>query len=112
MTETEKNFFSRRLAMTTTRGNAFAPSYLQSRLVRGKHFPRVTLAPMTGGQNDGDGEKCYKLRTTLTFLIGIGGGPKGEGMPRDVFRVVLDLLMPSWDLLRRGFPGIERKVQG
>ena len=35
----------------------------------------------------------------------MGGGPKGEGMPRDVFRVVLDLVMPFWDPLRRGIVG-------
>ena len=37
----------------------------------------------------------------MEFMFGMGGGPKGEGMPRDVFRVVLDLFMPSWDLLQR-----------
>ena len=37
----------------------------------------------------------------LAFLLGIDGGPENTGMPRDVFRVVLDLVMPSWDPLRR-----------
>ncbi len=56
-------------------------------------------------QNDDEGEEREegrKLRTTLTFLLGLGGGPQGEGMPRDVFRVVLNMLMPPWDPLRRG----------
>jgi len=31
------------------------------------------------------------------------GGPENTGMPRDVFRgVFMDLLMPTWDLLRQG----------
>jgi len=41
----------------------------------------------------------------LAFLVGMEGGPKGGGMPRDVFRVVLDMLMPTWDPLRRGVAG-------
>jgi hypothetical protein len=34
-------------------------------------------------------------------------GPEGKGMPRDVFRTVLDLLMSAWDPLRRGVAGAE-----
>jgi hypothetical protein len=41
---------------------------------------------MADFQNDAEPRK---LRTTLAFLVGIEGG----GMPRDVFRVVLDLLI-------------------
>lgn len=37
----------------------------------------------------------------LTFLLGMGGGPKGCGMRRDVFWKVMDLLMPDWDPLRK-----------
>ena len=37
----------------------------------------------------------------MAFLLGVEGGLKNEGMPRDVFRVVLDFLMPPWDPLRR-----------
>ena len=63
----------------------------------------MALMPLPGGQTDGEdededeGEECRKLRTALTFMCGLGR----EGMPRDVFGVVLDLLMPSWDPLRR-----------
>jgi hypothetical protein len=38
-----------------------------------------------------------KLRATLAFMCGLWR----EGMPRDVFRIVMDLLMPSLDPLRR-----------
>ena len=37
----------------------------------------------------------------MAFLLGMEGGWKSAGMLRGVFRVVLDLLMPSWDPLRR-----------
>lgn len=59
----------------------------------------MTLVPMAGGHNDGD-EEDRKLHTILTFLLGMGGGPEDEGMPREVFRVVMDFMMPSWDPLR------------
>lgn len=54
-------------------------------------FPDVALAPVTDDQNNDE------LHTMLAWLVGAEGG----GMPRDVFRVVLDLLMPFWDPLRR-----------
>ena len=65
-------------------------------------MPRVALVPLTAGQADGEkeneeGEEGRKLRITLAFMCGVGR----EGMPRDVFRVVMDLLMSSWDPLRR-----------
>jgi hypothetical protein len=47
-----------------------------------------------------DGENNEELCTMLAFLVGMEGG----GMPRDVFRVVLDLVMPFWDPLRRKAP--------
>ena len=58
-------------------------------------MPAVELVPVLGGQDDE--EEVIKLRTVLAFMCGVGR----EGMPRDVFRVVMDLLMPSWDPLRR-----------
>jgi hypothetical protein len=58
--------------------------------------------PLADEQNDEEEEEeeeggNRKLRTTLAFMCGVGQ----EGMPRGVFRVVIDLLMPSWDALRR-----------
>jgi hypothetical protein len=72
-------------------------------MVRGEPLPRVALMPLTDGQIEGEKEdeeereKSRKLRTTLAFMCGLGR----EGMPQDVFRFVMDLLMPSWDPLRR-----------
>jgi hypothetical protein len=79
--------------------------------------PRTAFAArgidaLTDGQTDGEeeeeGEEGRKLRTTLAFMCGVGR----EGMLRDVFRVVMDLLMPSWDPLRRkitctGLPALQ-----
>ena len=77
---------ARRLVIPASSNNDVAPSFLQGRVVRGEPLPRVALAPMADFQNDAEPRK---LRTTLAFLVGIEGG----GMPRDVFRVVLDLLI-------------------
>ena len=104
LTEAEKASLlvkARRLAVAAT-SNAVAPSCLQARVARGQPLPRVALVPLTAGQADGEkedeeeGEEGRKLRTALAFMCGVGR----EDMPRDVFRVVLDLLMPSWDPLR------------
>ena len=57
----------------------------------------MTLARVRSGQDGKKDEENRKLRTTLAFMCGVGR----EGMPRDVFRVVMDLVMPSCDPLRR-----------
>jgi len=93
---------ARRLAVAPN-SNAVAPSCLQARVARGQPFPRVTLMPLPGGQNEGEdeeegeGEEGRKLRITLAFMCEVGH----EATPRDVFLVMMDLLMPSWDPLRR-----------
>ena len=74
-----------------------APSCLQDRVTRGRPMPGVAMAAVVGGHDDGKEEECRKLHTALAFMCGLGR----EGMPRDVFRVVMDLLMPPWDPLRR-----------
>ena len=94
--DAEKTSFlvkARRFVMAAARTTPL--SYLQSRAGRGQPLPLVALAPVTGDQNDDE------LRTILAFLVGMEGG----GMPRDVFRVVLDLLVPPWDPLRRKAQG-------
>lgn len=68
------------------------------------------LEALTGGQNDEEGLEYRELRTLLAFTLGMEGGPEGESMSRDVFRVVLDMLLPAWDPLRRGVPGMELPV--
>jgi hypothetical protein len=84
---------ARRFAVAANR-NTVALSCLQNRVARSQPLPALGLVPVVGGQNDD--EESRKLRTTLAFMCGMGQ----EGMPRDVFRVVMDLLMPSWDPLR------------
>lgn len=85
---------ARRLAVAAN-GNIVAPSCLQAWVVQGQPLPRIALATPMDGQNDGEkdeeeGKESRRLRTTLAFMCGLGR----EGMPRDVFRVVLELLMP------------------
>lgn len=72
------------------------------------------MALVTAGQNDdeNDEEEDAKLRTLLAFLSGVGGGSDGESMPREMFRLVLEFLMPSWDPLRRGVAGMELPLLG
>jgi len=86
------------------------PSYLQARIAQGQPVPQVMLL-RTGPPrtvNSGHGEECRKLHTLMAFLVGMAGG----GMPQEVFRVVMELLMPSWDPLRRGVAGAGPQVQG
>jgi hypothetical protein len=92
-----------RLAVAATvavADNAVGPSCLQARVAGGQPLPQVELTPVPGGQNQQKLGKSRKLCNMLAFLIGKGGS-SGARMPRDVFRVVLDLLMPPWDPLRR-----------
>ena len=71
---------------------------------------RVVLTPMLASFVE-EGEEGRKLHSFNAFLFGLGG-PKGEGMPRDVFRVLMDLLMPLWDPLQRKNAGTGPLVQG
>ena len=93
---------ARRLFVIST-SNA-APFYLQGRVVRRQPLPSVTLLPVMDGKKRARERRC-KLRTFLVFVLGMGGGLEGEGMPRDVFRVMLDMLMPLEDPLRLGIVG-------
>ena len=71
------------------------------------------VAPVVGDlkEENANREGC-KFRTMMAFLLGMEGGPKNTGMPRDVFRVVMDLLMPSWDPLRCKGTGTGLGLQG
>ena len=88
--------------------NDAAPSYLQGRVLPSLPLPRVMLQQIRVPNKavkkgrDARGEERRKLRNLVAFLIGMEGGPKGEGMPRDIFPVVMDFIMPPWDPLRRG----------
>lgn len=90
---------ARRLVITAA--SSTTPSYLQGRVTRGEPLPCVELMPVESSHTEGADEEDRKLRTTLAFVVGMEGGFTAYGMPRDVFRVVLDLLMPSWDPLRK-----------
>lgn len=69
-------------------------------------YVKRRVAPVTQtAVTDGSNEDNCKLSSMVAYLLGVGGGPKNEGRPRDVFRVVMDLLMPTWDPLRRGIVG-------
>jgi len=95
-TETTSLLVKAQCLAVAARSNIVAPSCLQVRVEGGQPLPCVTLTPV------GNDEEGRKFRTMLYVLLGIGvGGPEGGGMPRDVFRVVLDLLMPTWDPLRK-----------
>ena len=87
---------ARRLAVTTN-SNTVAPSCLQA-----QSLPRIALAPPMDDHNgeekdEEEWEEICKLCTTLALVCGLERG----GMPRDVFRVVMDLVMPAWDPLGR-----------
>jgi len=106
---------ARRLIVAAN-SNTVAPSCLQGRVARGQPLSRLAPMPVTGGQNededeDEDEEESRKLRTLVAFLLGMEGGWKNAGMPRDVFRMVLDLLMPTWDPLRRKNAGAAPPLQ-
>lgn len=95
---------ARRLVVAST-STGVVPSYLQHRVAEGQPLPHVSMTPQSVDRNDED-EKGLKFRILLAFLVGMGGGPDGKVMPAGVFRMVLDLLMPSWDPRRnRGIRG-------
>lgn len=72
-------------------------------MATGLPLPTVALAPVTDDEDEEDEEEeaSRKLRIMLAWLVGLEGG----GVPRDVFRVVLGLLMPFWDPSRRTMRG-------
>ena len=90
-----------RCLVVAAASTAAAPSCLQDRVARSEPLREIELVPVEGGHN-GDEEESRRFRITLIFFTGIG---RGDGVPGDVFRLVLDLLMPTWDPLRRGTGG-------
>ena len=53
-------------------------------------------------------EDGRRLRTLVALLLGLGVGVKGEVVPRlpgGVFVLVMSMLMPRWDPLRKGLKG-------
>jgi hypothetical protein len=96
---------ARRIAITASTCTTpdLAPSYLKGRLFhQSQPLPHVDLVPVGRKRRSND---CRKFTVMLGFLLGMEGGSNGEGMPRDVFRVVMGFVMPKWDPLRRGIVG-------
>ena len=89
---------ARRFAVATA-SNTLAPSCLEGRVARGQPLPRVTLLSAASGNKKANAKG--KLCKLVAFVLGMNGGPGNAGMPWDIFGVVLDLLMPTWDPLRR-----------
>lgn len=73
---------TRRLVMAIT--STTTPSFRQGRVVHGVPLPRKR------DQKGSDEKARGKLRTTLSWLVGLEGG----NAPPEVFGLVLDLLMP------------------
>jgi len=99
---------ARRLVVATSNNTAATPSYLQARVVGGRPLPRVELVAVGRKKR---ANRRRKFSAMLALFLGIKDGPHNEGMPRDVFRVVMGFVMPSWDPLRRG-PDICPPLQG
>jgi len=73
---------------TTDSSNVAVSSFAKGRVECGLPLPGVALARVADGENNDE------LRF-MAFLTGVEGG----GMPRDVFRIVVDFVMPPWDPL-------------
>lgn len=123
---------ARRLVVAAT-SQTVTRSYLQDRMKQNRPLPSVALIPARerhnklgvvliflfgqwAGPREGDekvdDKQARELRSLLAFLLGMEGGLKGEGMPREVFLLVLDMLMPSWDPLRRELVHAKAPKQG
>jgi len=84
-------------------------SYVRRKITKLRPEPQVVLRRVlrkgevrhrvTAACDDTD-EEGIKVRNLFTFVIGLGGGPRAAGMPPEVFRIVMDHTMPSWDPLR------------
>ena len=59
-----------------------------------------------------EAEEARKLRVPVAFLLGLGVGPEGQAvapLPGGLFVLVMSMLMPRWDPLRKGLRGVESK---
>lgn len=92
-------FFEARRLIKPANPSAVIPAYVHRRVLQNKPLPRVELAPIAAVNNKNEEEKARKLRRLLAFVAGMEGGPEGQGLPRDVFRVVLAMLTLPWDPL-------------
>ena len=76
-----------------------AREWLKGRVGRGEPLPRVQV---NEHEDEGDEEEeCEKRRGVLAYALGMEGGARGEGLPREVFVELLEMLVPAWDEARR-----------
>lgn len=100
---------ARRVVTLATSTHAI-PSYLQDRVAQYLPLPCLMLTSTMDGHDDSVGEG-RSFHIMIAFLLRMGGGPEGKDMPRGAFGVVLDLLMPRWDPLRRGLGQEEEQLE-
>lgn len=97
---------TRRLVVASY-GNGVLSSYLQHRVANGQPLPHVSMTlDMVDHKDEDEGGRNF--RNLLAFLVGKGGGPGSKDMPAGVFRIVLDLLIPSWDPRRKHGNGTQQ----
>jgi len=115
---------------------AQAPACLRVRTEQGKSWPRVEMVmPMAQGgesidgsandahneeqrqeqvqeqeqeQKQGQEREQERQDKAVTFLLGLDG-PGGKTLPAGVFVGVMDFLIPSWDPLRAGMGGQQKR---
>ena len=74
------------------------PSYLHDRVWKYLQLPSLVLQRVRLPNNatkkgrETGGEERRKLRNLVAFVIGMEGGLKGEGMPPEVFHILMSLL--------------------
>jgi hypothetical protein len=94
---------------------AAAPAYLKGRVAWAQELPRVQVVEDKEGQQDEE-----ELVACLKYALGLEGGGgwhEGEGpaprqgMLREVFVELCELLVPKWDLSRKGLPLGEERAE-
>ena len=102
---------TRTFVVAAASSTALTSSCMKSLVARGQSLPHVELAAVTGA-NKNTKERRRQFSNIMAFLVGMEVGPKGAAMQRDVFRVVLDYVMPIWDPLRGGIAGSWPSLEG
>lgn len=92
-------YFKARRLVNPANPSVVIPGYVQRRVFQGQPLPRVEVARVAAWKTSINAEKTRKFRRMLAFVAGMEGGPQGQGIPRDVFRVVLSMLTLPWDPL-------------
>ena len=64
-----------------------APIYLEDRVAQGEPLPAVRWTWAHKQEKE-------TQQATMAYVLGLGGGMEGEGMPREVFVELVDWIMP------------------